>query len=188
MEGLQSIGETNKVLSSPVPPIRKLTINVSKPTIGGHESIFKNMGYADLHKIKQTEGYSKRKLGLHNNRSNDLKGSFKLNSVVEEARLEMRSENPLRIGQHEHILDSTPTNSRDELARNRQPNLGKANTKMQAQLFNDKIRRDLKIQEDLDQLIEMGNDEEDEFLKQHLEREKKNEAIGRRLSQRISEL
>jgi hypothetical protein len=36
MEGLQSISETNKVLSSPVPPIRKLTINVSKPTIGGH--------------------------------------------------------------------------------------------------------------------------------------------------------
>jgi hypothetical protein len=92
------------------------------------------------------------------------------------------------MGLPEYIVDSTPTNNRDELARNRQLNLGKINTKMQAQLFNDKIRRDLKIQEDLDQLIEIGNDEEDEFLKQHLEREKKNEAIGRRLSQRISEL
>jgi hypothetical protein len=34
----------------------------------------------------------------------------------------------------------------------------------------------------------MDNDEEDEYLMEHLEREKKNEIIGKRLSSKINEL
>ena len=43
------------------------------------------------------------------------------------------------------------------------------------------------IQEQLEGLLDMSN-EEDEYLRQHLEREKKNDIIGKRLSQRINEL
>ena len=44
------------------------------------------------------------------------------------------------------------------------------------------------IQEELNDLIDIYNDEEDEFLREHLLRQKKNDVVGKRLSNRINEL
>jgi hypothetical protein len=43
------------------------------------------------------------------------------------------------------------------------------------------------MQQELTGLLDMSS-EEDEFLKQHLEREKKHDFLNKRLSQRISDL
>ena len=42
------------------------------------------------------------------------------------------------------------------------------------------------MQEELTGLLDMSNDDDDEFLRQHLEKERKNEGIGKRLSQRLN--
>lgn len=42
------------------------------------------MGYAELHKIKQSEGYGKKKMIVNNlNKSNSRESNFRLNSIVE---------------------------------------------------------------------------------------------------------
>lgn len=46
--------------------------------------------------------------------------------------------------------------------------ISKINNKMQ--LINDKLKRDREVQQELNNVLDMSNEEEDEFLKEHLER------------------
>ena len=55
------------------------------------------------------------------------------------------------------------------------------------QIISEKNRRDKEMQEELTNILDMSNDE-DEYLRQHLEKEKKHEIVNKRLSQRISDL
>ena len=54
-------------------------------------------------------------------------------------------------------------------------------------MISEKNRREKEMQDELGDMIDMSN-EEDEFLVQHLEREKKNEHMNKRLSQRLNDL
>jgi hypothetical protein len=101
----QSTNAINKILSPPVLPPKRLnnlpppppkavsqtpnTVN-NQPTVTqtNNPNIFKKeLGYAELHKMKISEGYGKKKIVLNKSMSRDEKHSFKLNSIVEEARL-----------------------------------------------------------------------------------------------------
>ena len=85
----------------------------------------------------------------------------------------------------DNLTESIATNSREESVRARNYDLNKINNKIQ--MINERNKRDRQIKEQLESLIDMSNDE-DEFLKQHLQRQKKNDPIGKRLSQRINQL
>jgi hypothetical protein len=94
-----STNQLHKVLSPPVPPPARRTnqphnlppnpprspfIAESQPSVvqssNNTANFFKrDLGYAELHKLKQSEGHSKKAGG----RSRDNKSSFRLNSIVE---------------------------------------------------------------------------------------------------------
>ena len=76
-------------------------------------------------------------------------------------------EMPERERGYDVMTDSIATNSREEANRSKNYDMSKINSKMQ--IINEKIRRDREIQEELTGILDMSNDE-DEFLKQHLER------------------
>ena len=83
------------------------------------------------------------------------------------------------------MTDSIATNSREEANRSKNYDIAKINIKMQ--MISEKNRREKEMQDELGDMIDMSN-EEDEFLVQHLEREKKNEHMNKRLSQRLNDL
>jgi hypothetical protein len=118
--------------------------------------------------LKQSEAFAKKKIGIPKNRNKDS-SSFKLNSIVEEARMEVQ-ELPARE-YSDNLTDSIATNSREEANRSRHYDVAKINSKMQ--MIGEKNRREKEMQEELGDMIDIDH-EEDEFLVQHLEREKKN--------------
>lgn len=94
----------NKILTPPMPPIKKppnATVrthvthvthtshptNTNQPVVSiaasvNNDSFKKDLSYAELHKMKMSEGYSRKKLNSNHSKSKDAKGSFKLNSIV----------------------------------------------------------------------------------------------------------
>lgn len=76
------------LLLPPPPPSRPTntpTQNHSGSTNVSNTNVFKKeLGYAELHKIKQNDGYGRKRANTNSNtRSHDGKGTFKLNSIVE---------------------------------------------------------------------------------------------------------
>lgn len=89
----------NKILTPLIPPSKKMPPAPPKPhstpiqqqaintnsNQSNQSNVFKkDLGYAELHKMKQSEGYSRKRANTNSNvRSHDGKGAFKLNSIVE---------------------------------------------------------------------------------------------------------
>lgn len=63
-----------------------------------------------MHKIKQNEGYSRKRSVLNKSGNGEGRQNFKLNSIVEEARMEV-GQVPQREG-YSDLTDSIATNSR----------------------------------------------------------------------------
>ena len=91
-------------------------------------------------------------------------------------------ETPQQREGYSDLTDSIGTNSREEANRSKNYDVARINSKMQ--IINERLQRDRQIQEELTGILDISN-EEDEFLKQHLEREIKNESMNKRLSTRI---
>ena len=93
---------------------------------------------------------------------------------------------PISQGHSENLSESIATNSREEVHRAHKYDIHKINNNMQ--MINNKIAKKREIQQELSGLLDIVEDDDDEFLREHLHREKKNEVIGKRLSNRISQL
>ena len=113
--------------------------------VGDSDNPFKKeMGYAEMYRLKRAEGSNRRKANTHassqiNNSANSI---FKLNSIVEEARQQVIESNrvkPVSQGNSEHLTESIATNSREESQRVRHYDIQRINNNMQ--IINDKLAR-----------------------------------------------
>ena len=105
--------------------------------------------------MKQSEGYGRKK-GLNKSTNKDA-SNFRLNSIVEEARMEVQ-EVPPRDIYSDNLTESIATNSREEANRSKNYDIAKINMKMQ--LISEKNQRDKQMQEELGDLLDMSNDDD----------------------------